>query len=581
MFSHFIELLRYFRAHLLAFVAGVTTLVLILSIVLLNYAPTYTAAAVISTKPSDTELSFTRGWLGSSQYDPSNILTQTHVERILSRPTATRAVQIVLAEAAGEGVTPPEPSFGARVSAFIWRTWATLNYGRVEPVGEEAQLINSLLENLEIEIVEGSYILRIEASWEDPVIAAMIANAVVDAYEQLTLEGSGATSSGLVGTLDRMISEKLSEIEELDSEVQALRAAGGIIDYSSQLESVTSQLNTEKEKLNDDEVALSGAQRRLVELQTSLERGPNRTSDVRGTIAEIERVETEIASFQTRLINRREVVAGLERERSRLSRSSDPLRDDYERRDRLIEDLSDLRDRRVEAVLMNSSELSQFQKIQMAEPPLYPSSPQVFVYTVAAMIGSIVVGMFLITAVDLLRDRVRTVDDLRRAVGVKRTLGALPPDPTQMNKPRRILYYVERAIGTSLAENSYLLGLHTFLKMTVGTSNNVVEIVNVGSRRTGASISRQIARTIDDDRLKFSIGPKGTASFQMPDEEKRQTEATSVELTDVERNADNRSSRPILFAIQKGFISSDELSIFAQRLDEQHGMAPIYFVLVH
>ena len=93
MLDHYRELLRHFWKTIVigALVAGGLTLAL--SMLLLRAAPIYEASVTLNMQPSTEELRFNSSFLGVSQFNPATIIAQTHIERLLSRKVAGRAIE--------------------------------------------------------------------------------------------------------------------------------------------------------------------------------------------------------------------------------------------------------------------------------------------------------------------------------------------------------------------------------------------------------------------------------------------------------------------------------------------------------
>ncbi|MEX0301818.1 MAG: hypothetical protein AB3N24_05295, partial [Leisingera sp.] len=92
MTAHYRQLLNYYRG-LIAF----TFLILVggtaaLSTFFLFVAPLYTSSAKVSLLPTQTELAYSQTFVRSTTFNPANLLTQTHVEYLLSREIAAKTV---------------------------------------------------------------------------------------------------------------------------------------------------------------------------------------------------------------------------------------------------------------------------------------------------------------------------------------------------------------------------------------------------------------------------------------------------------------------------------------------------------
>ena len=204
MISHYSDLLRHYWKMILSGAAGAGLLAYLLSVLLLDAMPFYKASVAVNMQPSEEALMFNRGFLGVSQFNPATIIAQTHIERILSREVAERTLDILLAEP-GAAAAPEPPNALDRIKAAFWRTWNNLNYGYFVQPTEREQQINDLMGAIDVEMVEGSYILLVEITYDNPEIAARAANALLQAYIDQTREDFSVDSTALDNALETVI----------------------------------------------------------------------------------------------------------------------------------------------------------------------------------------------------------------------------------------------------------------------------------------------------------------------------------------------------------------------------------------
>ena len=127
MLRHLLELLRTSHRMILASAVAAGLVALVLSVVLLNARPLYEASVTVSMEPSEEELRFNRSFMGVSQFNPATIIAQSHIERLLSRPVAERALELLTADLGQIPARPP--SLLSALSTRVWQVWNTLNYG--------------------------------------------------------------------------------------------------------------------------------------------------------------------------------------------------------------------------------------------------------------------------------------------------------------------------------------------------------------------------------------------------------------------------------------------------------------------
>jgi len=257
MIQHYKDLIQLFWLRILvgAVVAG--TLAAALSLLLLQTSPAYKASVTFNMQPSEEALSFNRQFLGVSQFNPATIITETHIERLLSRPIADRTLDKFLADQ-GPTTGPIEPSLFSRFKLFLWKSWTRLNYGEYRPVPERDQMRNDLLESLDVEPVAGSYILKLTASYKFPSVAADIANTHAQSYIEAASEEFQAQLDSRAGVLQDRIDSEEAALADLLSRREQLRAEFDIANLSRESEILMSSLQGLREDLEDDEL-----QRRL------------------------------------------------------------------------------------------------------------------------------------------------------------------------------------------------------------------------------------------------------------------------------------------------------------------------------
>lgn len=198
VFSHYLQLFSHYRWIAFWIVFSTTGLAAGALTLLLYVFPMYTGSTTIVMKPTQEELAFTKGWLSGSTYNPANINVSTHIEYLMSRPVAELALDKLLATLEKQ---PPKTGWkaewGQRINkAYIgvMRLYRTLNSGKFVKVSEREDALGMLMEGIEVEMIEGSYVLLIEVTLPSAKAAAMAANALADAYvERLEYDANQAS----------------------------------------------------------------------------------------------------------------------------------------------------------------------------------------------------------------------------------------------------------------------------------------------------------------------------------------------------------------------------------------------------
>lgn len=431
MLDHYKELLGQFwrRIAVGAVVAG--GLALVMSIVMLKAMPAYEASVTLNMQPSEEELRFNSGFLGVSQFNPATIIAQTHIERLLSRKVAGRAIDILTEEADGNAKPPPPSAFKA-VKAAIWRWYNILNFGYFTPLPERETAINDLIGATEVEIVEGSYIIMVSVVHDDPELATRAVNALSRAYVEATREEFHADAMRVDGALDDVIAEREATLARDREERQATASRFGVADLGQERTLMLESRSTARISLQDAEVELALLDTRLASLRTSIAQASDaeQVRQLRQTLAD---TDASRAANEARLTLQRDRIAQVEQGLRDLDSAEDALTEIEQRIAEAETDILALRNRRVAARIAREAQLSQIRTIDTARVPVYPSSPKVLVNTiVATVLGGLLVALPVV-AMDVLGKRIRTTEDLRRSFGSR----TLPPVTTQLLRQAR------------------------------------------------------------------------------------------------------------------------------------------------
>lgn len=419
--KHYLELLSHYRRPIIILVASTTVAAAVLSFILLFTAPLYTATASVVMLPTEAELTFTRGWLGFSQYNPANVLSQTQMEYLLSRPVAEKTLSKI-----AEGIaTKPQPSgakalVGRAISKarrFIRKTYLLLNSGKFVPLGSYEDALQELMDSIEIEMIEGSYVLQIEVTLFHPEAAAAAANALADGYDEMIAEQSIQAAGRLSAFFDREIDAREAELDTLTINEYALMAELDVLSLADQRQYLLSALESERQALAAAQVELGELDARMAALREQGDVQQRRILaklDEEMTMEGVTRTELE-----QRISMRRRNIAALRRDQEDLAEKEKPLTEIASRKESVEADLASLRERRLNVSLSTSSQLSQVRMINPATVPLYPSSPKVVFNTAVGFFAGVLFAFFALVVVDTTSGTVKTFTDLRRLVGAR------------------------------------------------------------------------------------------------------------------------------------------------------------------
>ena len=340
---------------------------------------------------------------------------------------------------------------------------------------EAAALLERFLERLSVEPEDASRLIRISFTSTDPSKAALIANKLVEEYLESQLETKSEGARRAAEWLEVRLAELGETVRTLEQSVQSQRAKTGSngIDIISQR---LAQLNTE---LVAAQAASVAAGARYQQVRSVLEGGGNldalpaviasstiqslrtRHSELVGKLSDLQTVygerhpqiislRAEIAQVEGWLrheINNiltglRNELEGAEMREAALRRQLEAVSEEMVHLDqaeasigqmaqrlRANQDLyQNLLKRYTEAVALRDNQQPDARIISPAQIPLSPSYPNFPRVIALSFVGSASLAVFLLVIVERLRQRLDTVEDVERQVGLQ-VIGAIPDLP--------------------------------------------------------------------------------------------------------------------------------------------------------
>ncbi len=464
MLKHYLDLMRQFRMIILAGVIGTGALACGLSLLLLQAMPIYKSRVVLNMKPSDEALMFNRAFMGVTQFSPAVIITQTHIERLLSRRVAERALDILIEESGGSLPTEP-PNALAQLKAKLWRTWNMANYGIFIPAPPRESLISDIQSATNVEIVEGSYIMAIEISYNDPVLAARAANALAQAFIESASLDFSEDAIGVDKALDTLQSQKNAELTQYIEERRSL------------------QRQLASENVDDGRMLLSAERIATTKKLTDAERVLERLQSELAQPSSVE--QAAIANLNAQVIEAEDLVSQLalalesnEAELRSLDRTETALRELDLQIQETESDLEELRARRLSTSLAREARMNQVEIISDARVPTYPAFPKVIVNTI---VGTILGGILLLAPIailDVMNNRIRTSEDLRQAVAVR----ALPTVTQKMAAQARRYLKNGKAPGRELKEFGEMMSRRLLTEGHKNWPEQYIYVTAIGSK---------------------------------------------------------------------------------------------------
>ena len=431
MLGHYVDLLRARWPTVLACSVGAGVLAVALSWALLQTSALYSANVAVTMQPSEEDLRFNQAFMGVSQFNPATVIAQTHIERLLSRPVAERALDILMADFGG-ALPKEEVTIVTRLKIWAWTVWSIANYGYFVPTPEREQLIKDIQDAIDIEIVEGSYILNVEMIYDDPTIVAAAANAVAEAY----VEVARTNFLREADEVDRIIAASEVETRNQLLDRRAERAASarrhGVHNIGAERTVLIQARQDASQALNDAVIGRRGEEARLASLRLTLPQQSD-VALVREIQQDLALGEATLDLLSDTIGQRREALARIEASLNALQTAEEDLAGIDAELVAIDLDLQELQSRRVALDLATKAHLSQVLVIDPAIPPDYPFFPKVLVNGVVATIVGGILALVPIFALDALGSHVRTYLDLQQIVGGR----ALPSVSLRMSFWRR------------------------------------------------------------------------------------------------------------------------------------------------
>lgn len=432
-FQHYTELVKRYYRLVIIIVGGVTLCTAALSALLLFVTPLYRSTARVTILPTQAELIFTQRFLQGSTYNPADLMVQTHVEHLLSRPVAERTLERLKAStpAPQEEEEEAQEGWRAELKALVQSAvrrmrvvYNILNAGEyIEPPFREVEL-DDLRDAIDVRMIEGSFILELGASTSSPRASSLIANSLAEAYVDRNREVVGLTATSLTDYLQSEIEARQRELDLLFSQEINLRDSLEVVDPSNEINALTRLLDQERLDLQSDAAAVAELDARIVSLRGA---GPaylrqGRLED--GQILLQQAVQDQAAA-EGRLIQRRNAVADMESRLRKLHEHELTLSLLQRQSDQTKQEMSDLRSRIVDVELSKASAIGQVRIIDPAIAPTYPTFPKVATNTAVAVVAGLLLAGFLLVLIDTFSSTVKTSSDMRRLVG-ERFLGTIP-----------------------------------------------------------------------------------------------------------------------------------------------------------
>jgi polysaccharide biosynthesis transport protein len=411
-----------------------------------------------------------------------------------------------------------------------------------------AALLNRFLTRLSVEAEQDSRLINISFTSADPSKAALIANELVDEYMESQIETKSEGARRAAEWLEMRLAELGETVKSLERSVQEQRSESGsdaINIVSQRLAEITSQLVSAQ-------AASAAAGARYKQVRTVLEGRGNLdglpaiigSAVIQGLRAKHTELNARLSELQTtygvkhpQIIATRAEIAGIERRlSSEISNVLAGLRNELEGAEMneaaLRQELTTVRQemfqldqaeaaigqvaqrlqanqdlyqnllkRYTEAVALRENQQPDARVISPAQTPLSPSHPNFLRIIALSFVGSAGVAVFLLVIAERLRQKLNTVEDVERHVGLQ-VIGVIPDLPRLRRLASSPRDYIQRE---PLSEFG---GAFQRLRALLTLSNNrvmprtvLVTSCTVGEGKTTIAVCLSIASISSGQRV--------------------------------------------------------------------------------
>jgi polysaccharide biosynthesis transport protein len=346
-----------------------------------------------------------------------------------------------------------------------------------EAAGEHkaAALLNRFLDRLAVESEEDSRLISISFTSEDPKKAALVANRLVDEYMKSQLETKSQGARRAAEWLEVRLAELGETVKSLEQSVQRQRAESGsdaVNIVSQRLAELTSQLVSAQAasaaagaRYQQVRAVLDGhgnldalpavigsaviqglrtkysdLTARLSDLQTIYGEKHPQIVSTRAEIAGIERrlqgeisnvlagLQNELQSAEMNEAALRQELATVRQEMFQLDQAETAIGQVAQRLQANQDLYQNLLKRYTEAVALRENQQPDARTISPAQTPLRPSHPNFPRIIALSFVGSAGLAVFLLVIAERLRQKLNTVEDVERHVGLQ-VIGVIPDLP--------------------------------------------------------------------------------------------------------------------------------------------------------
>lgn len=360
------------------------------STLVLAKEPVFKAAATLDIAPSQAQLDYANAFARGSALQSAGLITQTYAEYATSRPVIEGIAEGYLARNPG-ALEQQQTGLGIR------RALRVLDQGGPAIRDPRLMFIDNLRKSIDVGTVDGTHLLRIQVSWDDPVTAAAIANAVADRL----IREAAARTAGPTADLNQTLTQRLAEARGLlnQRQIQAAqtRASLGVADIQRQKQTLIEEKLAEESRLTNERAQIASSATQVGALQRQSDGLLSSATPAIEQALSLER--PRLAGLQQSVRQRAARVGQLGARLGELNQAETRL---------------GILDREIEALQLHVAALAErantvqldtlagappIRVVERATPPLVRDSPRIVANTVlGGLAGCALAGLFLLAA---------------------------------------------------------------------------------------------------------------------------------------------------------------------------------------
>ena len=403
------RLLAYHRQRIWWITSRILVLTVIITAFGLALAPKYVARTKLTLLPTRSEIGFASIRPEAWGLSPATVLGQTHAESLLSRTLAEEVARTLMAENAAElnnggFLGSVRRNVVGPLAGAINGVITLLNTGRWETPDPLRALADTIQSRTQVRNVPGSFVFQVAVTWENPQLAARLANLLTEHYVQMTLRGDQEELRTTREYLEARIKETDTALEELQAKIKNYRSTEKVYSVA---------YNTSA----DVDLGLQELSQSLRDMSTT--RANWQQLDARISTLKPYQTPTALAVFEAERNGLKARQEGLEKVISdqiarldKMPAKEAGLLDLY--RERMLKEraLGGLQDRLLDTKVAEAAQLTAARVIDAAIPPVYPERPLLLRNAAASILVGLLLSLGFVFLAETRRPGLRSREDM-------------------------------------------------------------------------------------------------------------------------------------------------------------------------